>query len=95
MKLVVQGKCFRTSGSAAPFGQFENDYGDVASLFNQEIDLPYPNCFFLIEGKEDALLISLSVEGERKSILLTKGQQQTCRVERNILGVEITFSLKE
>ena len=95
MKLVVQGKCFRTSGSAAPFGQFENDYGDVASLLKKEIDLPYPGCFFRLEEKEDALLISLNVEGEKKSILLTQGQQKTCRVERNILGVEITFSLKE
>ena len=95
MKLLVQGKCFRTSGSAAPFGQFENDYGEVAALLDKEMDLPYQGCSFLIESKEDALFICLAVEGEKQNILLAKGQQQTCRVERNILGVEITFSLKE
>ncbi len=92
MKLKVSGHCFRLTGTAEPFNQFEKEFADADSLLGKEEELP--GGWFKIQRQGKVFLIDCSVEGIEKQIPLTEGQENTIRVERTVLGVEITFSLK-
>ncbi len=92
MALIVSGFCFRTSGSAAPFGQFTYRYENPGEI--GKIPLPIDGVFFDVYLEEETLGVGLEEEGKLHVFALKPGEEQTYRGERNILGYQITFHLE-
>ena len=88
--LQIEGFKYRTSGGAIPFDQFEKF---IEPLLGKEEALPLPETSLVVEEiEDDRLTILLRQEGgETKRIILK--DEETIRVERGILGMEIRLTL--
>ena len=95
MKLTIEGHKYRTSGSGEPFDTFSLRYEDLASLLGQEVALPLPEAHFKVtELLGGGAKIALSIDDGQAKIFDLK-TEETIRLERGILGVEIHFRLSE
>ena len=95
MKLTIEGHKYRTSGSGEPFDAFSLRYEDVAALVGQEATLPLPEAHFkVIEFHDGGAQIALCIDNGQEKIFDLK-TEETVRLERGILGVEIRFRLAE
>ena len=96
MELVIKGFEFRTSGSAAPFSEFQRNYADIGALLGKEVILPVlASRVVLNDVQADAVELTLEAVGDARSIRLEIGKPQTLRFEQNIVGIEFTLALNE
>ena len=89
MRIVVKGFAYRTSGRFAPFDEFEKAF-DASSLAG-EVALPLQECAFAFKGGE----VLFRFGEERQTLPLEKGETKTAKAQRNVLGVEVSFTLIE
>lgn len=95
MKLTIEGHKYRTSGSGEPFDAFALRYEDVAALLGQEVALPLPETRFKVgELLDCGAQIALCIGNGQEKIFDLK-TEETVRLERGILGIEIRFRLAE
>ena len=95
MKLRIEGKQRTTSGSGAPFGQFNLIYG-AEGLLHQSVPLPAQDLsitFDDIRGNELALTVAFG--SQRDALSLSLGETKTWKGERNILAVELCLAVIE
>ncbi len=95
MKLAIEGHKYRTSGSGEPFDAFSLRHEDVAALVGQEVALPLPEAHFkVIELLDGGARIALCIDDGQDKIFDLK-TEETIRLERGILGLEIRFRMAE
>ena len=92
MRLTVEGYLTRTSGSASPFEEKKLSF---EGLSKGPVDLPWPECHFEIEPRENGANLVLDCIGQRKEAFLKMGIAQEFRFERAILALNIKFALEE
>lgn len=96
MQLRVNGFCYRTSGSSAPFDEKAQIFGDVMTLIGRTEPLPWPDCSFRVNRVGGGIVeIGFLLEGREQTGRLEEGGMLTFRAERNILAVEVTFSMHQ
>ena len=94
MRLVINGVAFRTSGSAQPIDSFEKEYADLNAILGQEEALPFQDCSFCLSSRMDGFAVSFRFGDVRKDGELRPNEPCLIRGERNVLGVEITFTME-
>ena len=95
MRLLIQGFHYRTSGSATPFDAFNKVFDNIESLQGQRLEVGCRGyAVFFKEIGFDFAEVAFEFEDGVEAVRLGKGEKQTLRHSRALLGVEVELMLE-
>lgn len=95
MRLLIRGFHYRTSGSAAPFDAFNKVFDNIESLQGQRFEVGCRGYAVSFIDSGDAFAeVRFEFEDGVEAARLGKGEKQTLRHSRALLGVEVELSLE-